>query len=116
MREGVCGFHVLHPCATVGCMTTRKSIPLSEFDLDFLSQVSSGMNFTSKALRDLTGVDPLKESEASLLNLVFGLGAAQVQNQAMSRQYENWAASMTEEDILYRQVLRSRRRGGGSDE
>ena len=93
-------------------VVTRKSLPLSERDLEELERLRESAVHRD-ALRILTGVDSRGLSEAALLKAVMDIGFNALLEQV---EISGYAAIAAETDVVARQAVARRRRPSWADE
>ena len=93
-------------------VVTRKSLPLSERDLEELARLRDSAVHRA-ALHTLAGVDASRLSEAALLKAVMDIGFSTLLEQVEFAGYSTIAA---ETDAATRQAVARRRRPSWADE
>jgi hypothetical protein len=96
----------------MNAVVTRKSLPLSERDLEELERLRDSAVHRD-ALRTLTGVDSSGLSEAALLKAVMDIGFSALLHQV---EIEGYAAMAADTDAAASKAVARRRRPSWADE
>ncbi|GEL26066.1 hypothetical protein PSU4_50200 [Pseudonocardia sulfidoxydans NBRC 16205] len=87
----------------------RKTVPLTQNELDALASARTAGTALHKALTDYAGLTAAR-SVASTLHAIFALGLAELDRRALAHGYDELAAEDDVERHAYIASVRSRRR------
>jgi hypothetical protein len=97
-------------------MKTRENIPIDEDDLNLINAIRTPGTPEHQAAEELLGVDPDRDSKATILARVLHEGVQTVRERALAVGYVAYAAAYDEEDRAFDDAMRRRGRSRTDEE